>query len=134
MVEIFFDTTFADFFVMIDKVRTQQILINLISNAIKFSHAGDRIKIEVLHEGPRSRDDPSLAFKFIVTDKGLGLNDLDRKNLFQPNFRSSDKANRACNANSNGLGLYTCKRLAQVLNGDLKLAEEYRQGCKFVFE
>lgn len=109
-------------------------MINLISNAIKFSFQGDRIKVEIIHSEQSANTDRPISFKFLVTDQGLGLNEVDRKNLFQPYFRSSDETNRLCNTNSNGLGLHTCKRLAQVLNGDLTLASEYTEGCQFVLE
>jgi len=65
---------FPDFFVEIDKMRTQQILINLISNAIKFSKPGDKIVLEVCHPElliPGS-DQHKITIK--VIDEGIGLN------------------------------------------------------------
>ena len=59
----------------------------------------------------------------------MGLNDLDRANLFKPYFKSSSAENIAANPTSNGIGLNTCKRLANVLNGDLYINNTYRSGC-----
>lgn len=70
--------------VEIDKMRCQQIFINLISNAIKFSKPYDKIRISV--EQPILLDDNKWQFVFRVTDQGMGLNETDRKNLFQPHF------------------------------------------------
>ena len=70
--------------------------------------------------------------QFVVTDQGMGLNDLDRANLFKPYFKSSSEENRAANANSNGLGLSISKKLAQTLGGDLRLTDKYRNGCQFI--
>lgn len=70
---------------------------------------------------------------FKVTDQGMGMNDLDRKNLFKAYFKSSSKQSRQANTNSHGIGLHTSKRLAKVLDGDLLLSDSYRDGCQFIF-
>ena len=93
-------------------MRTQQIFINLISNAIKFSKPGDKIRFEVCR--PVCLDEASSKFKFAfkVVDQGMGLNEADRKKLFTPFFKSSCEANRQANTNSNGIGLSVCKKIA----------------------
>ena len=67
-------------------------------------------------------------------DQGIGLNEEDRKKIFEPYFVSSSLENRARNTISNGIGLNICKRIAVSLNGDLYIADQYTKGCKFVLE
>lgn len=112
----------------------QQIFINLISNAIKFSKPLDKILIKI--EKPELVDKATNLCKFVfkVTDQGLGMNDYDRKNLFKPYFKSSCEKSRIANANSNGIGLSFCKKLAKCLGGDLNLSDTYRDGCQFILD
>lgn len=118
--------------VMIDKMRSQQIFINLISNAIKFSKPFDKIFIEICKPECIDSSLGRWEFMFKVTDQGMGINDVDRKNLFKPFFKSSSKQSRQANTNSNGIGLNVSKRMAKVLDGDLVLSDKYRDGCQFI--
>lgn len=71
--------------VLIDKLRVQQILINLIQNAIKFSKKKDVIDVsidEFVVENPHEQ----VGVNIKVTDQGLGISEEDRKNLFQMFF------------------------------------------------
>jgi hypothetical protein len=80
---------------------------------------------------PRLRANGKHNFEIIVTDQGIGLNDEDRQNLFNPFFRSSDPQNVAMNVSSNGIGLNFSKKLATLLGGNLTLSDTYRKGCQF---
>jgi signal transduction histidine kinase len=115
-----------------DKTRIQQILINLMSNAIKFSKSGDKIIVGVRQTVLRV--DGQNEFEISVTDEGLGLNNEDRRNLFQPHFRSSCPTNRAANSQSNGIGLSICRRIAENIGGNLSLCSDYRYGCRFILK
>lgn len=59
------------------------------------------------------------TYNLSVSDNGCGINEEDRKNIFQPNFKTRDPESRKRNAESRGLGLSICYRLAQSLGGDL---------------
>jgi signal transduction histidine kinase len=102
-------------------------MINLISNAIKFSKPLDKITISI----SKNSGDKVV---FCVTDQGMGMNEADRKNLFKPYFKSTCEKSRHANTNSNGIGLSFCKKLAKCLGGDLRLSESYRDGCQFILE
>jgi signal transduction histidine kinase len=83
---------------------------------------------------PTQAEGDRYLINVVVTDQGIGLNEHDRANIFQPYFRSSSDENRAMNANSNGIGLNLSKRLAKALGGDLILSSQYRTGCQFVLQ
>ena len=66
---------------MVDKVRVQQVLINLISNAIKFSQGNQQIEIAI-EEEEIDVNSNNIGVKISVTDHGIGIDSEDRKNLF----------------------------------------------------
>ncbi len=78
-----------DKIVLIDKLRTQQILINLITNSIKFSKPASNIEVKVKFfevENPTI----NLGVTVSVRDFGIGISEEDKLRLFQPYFRSKD--------------------------------------------
>ena len=91
-----------------DIQRVQQVLINLISNAAKFSKKGEEIFV-VLRE-KMLMDKSNICIE--VIDSGLGLSELDQSKLFKPFFQTADTNNRQMNPSGNGLGLSICKNIA----------------------
>ena len=86
--ELVFENEMAvqDMRVSLDKMRCQQVLINLISNAIKFSIPNTKIRVTIGR--PEQVELSYWLFKISVTDEGIGLDDEDRQHLFSPYFRS----------------------------------------------
>jgi signal transduction histidine kinase len=70
-----------DLYVFIDKLRTQQILINLIQNSIKFSKKGDSIDLKVNFFDVENSFS-NIGVSFTVRDYGIGISDDDRTQLF----------------------------------------------------
>lgn len=106
-----------------DSTRLREILINLLTNAYKFT---DRGTISI-----RARFD-SLAqiMTFAVTDTGIGIDPQAAKQLFQP-FSRGDSV-RVQRTEGSGLGLALSRRLAKLLGGDLVLAaSDYGRGSTF---
>lgn len=73
--------------VLIDPMRTQQIIINLLSNAIKFSKINHSIDVNIEYE-PINKD--QVYVQLHVIDCGIGINPEDQLHLFKPYFQSSD--------------------------------------------
>ena len=122
-----------DIVVSIDKMRCQQIIFNLLQNSIKFSSKDQIITISV-EEFSIEGDRGNTGVNIRVQDDGIGIKEQDRQNLFNLYFKSSDEASRTINQASNGIGLHFCKRLAQLLGGDLTLNQEKSEGCEFIFK
>jgi signal transduction histidine kinase/ActR/RegA family two-component response regulator len=98
-----------------DPARFRQILINLLSNATKFTSVGF-IKIMVQHQ---ITNESEGLFTIRVIDSGIGIDDRTKKQLFEPFWRGqSQEAQRTQGA---GLGLALSRNLSQLLGGNLKL-------------
>lgn len=108
-----------------DPTRIRQILINLIGNAIKFTEVGTiRLETELL-ETPGQ--EPQIQFS--VIDQGIGMTEAQMSNLFRPFTQADSSTTRKYGGT--GLGLTICKRLANMLGGDISVTSEINQGSKF---
>ncbi len=106
----------------IDSNLLIRVLVNLIDNAIKFSHSGSTIEVRGYSE--------SNKLYLTVTDEGLGFDSKDKKELFEK-FTKASKPGTAAEP-STGIGLYLCKRIVEKYNGQI-LAESkgLNQGAIF---
>lgn len=100
--------------------RIKQVLLNLLTNAIKFTQRG---KVEVIS---RSTDTETLIS---VKDTGLGIKDSDKPKLFKE-FSMLDE-HRAINSNGTGLGLYISLKLVHKMQGRISFASTYLKGSEF---
>lgn len=117
--EIIFETNLSELFITTDPSRLQQLLINLIVNATKFTKKGTIVlKLELM--------DPETAL-FSVTDTGCGIPPEKQAHIFD-RFEKLDEL-----APGTGLGLSICQLIIQRLNGKIWLDPEYTSGCRFVF-
>lgn len=107
-----------DLFVRMDENRTQQILINLLTNAIKFSKPNDTIAVHLKYEKIRP-DKNKARVELIVIDSGVGISFEDQKSLFQPYYRSKDLIKQSRNAGGHGLGLSICQSIITGLGGTI---------------
>jgi signal transduction histidine kinase len=99
-------------------------LNNLIGNAIKFSHAGSTIRLEVTVQ--------SAALRFAVFDEGLGIPREEICNLFQEFRRASTEP--TAGEHGAGLGLAICQRIVKRHGGTIGVEREPGRGSRFWFE
>ena len=95
-----------------DALRLRQILSNFLSNALKFTERGE---VQVLLERLASEDQRELI-ALRVKDTGVGISAEDQERLFQPFTQADSGAQRA---DSTGLGLTICRRLAEMMGGEI---------------
>jgi len=104
-----------------DEKRIQQILLNLVGNAIKFTDQGEVvINVTLPAEG---------VWGIEVADTGTGISKSDQERIFDPFFRA-----RSANIQSNrgaGLGLSICKQLVELMGGSITLKSKVGQGSVF---
>ncbi len=112
-----------------DSVRLKQVLINLLTNAIKFTDTGFiRLSLRAVAVGHGE----TVILKGQIEDTGIGIKKEDLNNLFE-NFSQLDtKKNR--NVEGTGLGLAITKKLLEQMGGSIHVASVYGQGSTFTFE
>ncbi len=118
-----------------DPGRVRQILNNLVSNAIKFTRAGHvELRVEMRHlPGPAAADGlRKQILIFHVTDTGEGITPETQAKLFQPYTQADPSIARK--HGGSGLGLSICKRLANLLGGDITLQSTMGKGSTFTVE
>ena len=107
-----------------DQVRLKQVLINLLSNALKFTQKGHvRLKLEYA----RGRD---MEFKFAIKDTGPGISQADQEHIFT-SFVQADGTDSG--PEGTGLGLAICKRLVEMMGGEIWVKSAKGQGSEFFF-
>jgi PAS domain S-box-containing protein len=112
-----------------DALRLEQMLFNLIGNAIKFTATGE----VVIHVRPaESRDPDRTWFRFEVRDTGIGLTPEAQERLFAPFVQADGSITRRFGGT--GLGLSICKRLAELMGGAIGVGSTPGQGSVFWFE
>ncbi|MDN3389470.1 ATP-binding protein [Pseudoalteromonas sp. APC 3691] len=111
-----------------DVVRINQVLLNLCSNAIKFTPHGT---VSVLIESRKLLDDPqSVCLYFTVKDSGIGIAEDNLSNLFESFTQADSSTTRKFGGT--GLGLTISKRLCQLMGGDITVHSTQGVGSEFV--
>lgn len=110
-----------------DPVRINQILVNLINNAIKFTKVG-QVTIKIVEE---SRDNEHSLLYFEVADSGIGIPFEKQSRLFNA-FQQADSTTTR-KFGGTGLGLYISKNLVERLGGELKFRSLEKRGSTFFF-
>lgn len=106
----------------IDGNILRNVLINLISNAIKYSGEGTVIWVKTVVDGN--------IMRLSIRDEGIGIPYDEQKHLFDRFFRASN----ATNIHGTGLGLYIVRRYVEMMNGSIRFESEPEQGSTFFLE
>ena len=108
-----------------DITRTKQIILNLLTNAIKFSMTGGTVNIEVV----RQRDD---RLAIVIRDSGIGIKSEDLDRIFEPFVQVEDGISRRFSGI--GLGLSIARKIARLHGGDVTLESQIGVGTTARFE
>ena len=111
--------------VLLDATRLRQVLLNLMSNAVKFAGSG---KVTLRVRGER-RDDATWRLSFAVSDTGIGIAPEDQQRIFEP-FVQADSAGPK---DGTGLGLAISREFVQLMKGELTVESTPGQGATFRF-
>ncbi|WP_394151030.1 quorum-sensing autoinducer 2 sensor kinase/phosphatase LuxQ [Vibrio maritimus] len=109
-----------------DQVRLNQILFNLVSNAIKFTHKGE-VKVSFLLSNQRSEETAELHIQ--VEDTGIGIRSNQLEQIFDPFVQSESTLTREYGGS--GLGLAIVRNLVTILDGDIQIQSEVGEGTQF---
>ncbi|MEI6140791.1 MAG: ATP-binding protein [Mariniphaga sp.] len=111
--------------VLIDEIRLRQILLNLMGNAVKFTHFGHvKIKIKTLRN-----ENGIIDFDLSVIDTGIGIAEKDHQRIFESFIQQAGQDSRKYGGT--GLGLTICKRLCELMHGQISLESKPGLGSTF---
>jgi signal transduction histidine kinase len=114
--------------IMTDKLRLNQVLINLMSNAVKFTDPGGTVELnvqELFHM------DGDSVYRFSVRDNGIGIEPDQAGKLFTPFSQAHNGVTRMYGGT--GLGLAISQNIVQMMGGDIELETEFGKGSVFQF-
>ena len=111
-----------------DYLRISQILINLVSNAIKFSGDHDEIKISIV---PVKETDNSIKLQFSITDNGIGISPENQEKIFKAFTQADSSTTRKYGGT--GLGLVISKKLVNQMDGKIWIESREKIGTTFHF-
>ncbi len=106
-----------------DRGRVTQVLMNLLSNASKYSDRGSTIALQTSFADG--------AVHLTVADKGVGMSEREQRNLFTMFYRTETASASA--TPGNGIGLYLCKRIVEFHGGDISVSSRPGRGTEMTF-
>ena len=110
-----------------DSLRIQQLIMNIMSNAIKYTPDGGRIEFFVSEIPTKSKG--IGCYKFIIRDNGIGMSKDFQKIIFEPFTR--EDARRTTKVQGTGLGMAIAKNIADMMNGTIQIESEPGKGSTF---
>ncbi|HEY9825042.1 MAG TPA: ATP-binding protein [Stenomitos sp.] len=128
--------------ILVDELRMRQLLINLLTNAVKFTPAGGHVSLKVhleplaapnlteMSQSPQNQlflEEKELCFS--ISDTGIGIPESAQSKLFQPFIQVDSKLNR--HYEGTGLGLTLVKQIAELHGGSVSLSSKLGQGACF---
>lgn len=111
-----------------DKIRIRQIVVNLVSNALKFTNCGE-VRLEVWLQEANQDSSNQATLHFDVIDTGIGISDQQKNLLFRPFTQAS--RDTSLKYGGTGLGLSISKRLAEAMKGTISVVSEAGKGSTF---
>ncbi|MBB2149136.1 sensor histidine kinase [Pedobacter gandavensis] len=109
-----------------DPFRLKQIMLNLLNNAVKYTDQGGVVvKVDL-----NTADEQRAVLKVSIIDTGIGIPKEQQGKLFTRYYQ----ANRSAGKPGTGLGLYICKQLIELQNGQISVESDAGKGCHFKFE
>ncbi len=110
-----------------DQLRLNQIYINILSNAIKYTQPGGRVSVDMREE--ESQQPGGVRLTYVVADSGIGMSPEFMANMYQPFSRQTDS--RVNSIQGTGLGLAITKQMVDLMGGSIDCQSEQGKGTTF---
>lgn len=110
-----------------DSVRLKQVLVNLISNAFKFTNAGGSVLLQVKEVASLPEQ---ATYDFRVIDNGSGISEENQKRIFEAFEQAGTNSSKS---QGTGLGLAISRTIVDLMGGELKMKSELGKGSEFYF-
>ncbi len=113
-----------------DKLRLRQVILNILTNAVKYTNSGGFVRFDVVdlpntHEGMRT-------YVFTCTDSGIGMSEDFQKHIFEPFERERNSADAL--SMGSGLGMAITSNLVRLMNGRISVKSKLNHGSTFIIE
>lgn len=122
--KIIFDTDVEEKIIACDTYQIERVMLNLISNAIKFSNANGEIRVNIVDKGTK--------VEIIVKDEGVGIEAKHLTHIFQRYYQVDKSLNR--NAEGSGIGLSLVKLIVEKHGGKIYAKSKVNEGSTFIIE
>jgi CheY-like chemotaxis protein len=110
-----------------DEQRLQQIFVNILGNAVKFTPDGGKINLNIREKKANSAD--RACYEFVVEDNGIGMEKAFVDKIFEPFSRALDS--RVYGIEGTGLGMPIAVNVARLMGGDIQVESEPNKGSRF---
>lgn len=109
-----------------DRLRIQQVFVNIVSNAVKYTPDGGKIRLTISEKPTRTS---TACYDFIIEDNGIGMTEEFQKVIFEPFTRADTE--RTTKIPGTGLGMAITKNIVSMMNGDIKVESAPGKGSRF---
>ncbi|MBQ0018367.1 MAG: response regulator [Clostridiales bacterium] len=116
--------------VLFDETRLECVLINIISNGIKYTPSGGWVKAFMQQQGTENEDE--CVVRFVVEDNGVGMSEESIKHLFEEFFR--EESALTSGIQGTGLGLPLCKLIVDLMGGTIECESAVGKGSRFMIQ
>lgn len=121
-ISIIFDTDNEEIYTYIDRIEIERVMLNLLSNCIKFTPNGGEIRVNMY--------DKENEFKIVVEDNGIGIPE-NKIGLIFEEFGQADKT-LSRNSEGSGIGLSIVKNLIELHDGNIRVKSKENKGTQFI--
>lgn len=111
-----------------DIMRIRQVFTNILSNAVKYTPDGGRLRVEITEKKSRSRG--YGCYEFIFSDNGIGMSEEFQKQIFDPFSRAEDS--RISRIEGTGLGMTIAQNIVRMMNGTIRVESKVNEGSRFI--
>ncbi len=110
-----------------DKLRLNQVLLNLLSNSVKYTQAGGTVSLRITEKSGMSAD--CAVYEFYIKDNGIGMSQEFVKHIFEPFER--EKTSTISGIQGTGLGMAITKNIVDMMNGTITVKSKQGEGSEF---
>lgn len=117
-------TTYADY-IYADRTRLNQLALNFLSNAVKYTPVEGKVEFEV---SVTENDHDEMLLQMRISDTGIGMSEEFQSRMFEPFSQESTNPLRETDVESSGLGLSIAKKITDLMGGTIKVSSELSRG------
>ena len=126
--DFFMDTDVSDQYIVCDKLRLNQVLLNILSNSIKYTQPGGMISVKVRQQGVT--ESGYGRYEFRIRDNGMGMSEEFLKTIFDPFTRM--KSSTVSGIQGTGLGMAITKNIVDMMGGTIEVHSREGEGTETV--